>query len=231
MKINTSYKLIVVAAAMGLLTGFGLGDVNDKLGGGKDDCSKADNPKKCKKNQNLKDAAKVVAVGVAAKVIYDMVISYRASQTQTEEQIVQDYKKTHSALPAEPVVVEYTTDIKPGEVVKAGNEVRIKSNLVVVPGANSQMVDIQEKLDIYDNEKNDQLLKTLTKRVNDKTKKSGAFKNEFKFTLPQGMPQGVYPIKTLVVVNGKAAKPAATKMQLVLNVDRESRYTVVLLDR
>lgn len=230
MKGNFVGAVMVSAVAMTLLTGFGLGDLDKKLSGS-EDCSKAKDPKKCKKEQDLKTGAKIVAIGIAAKLIHDMIIDYRSSQTKPEEQVVQEYKKTHPSLPKEPEVVAYTSSIKPGEVVKAGKEVLVNSSLVVVPGVNSKSVDIQEKIDIHDNEKNDQVLKTLTKPVNAKTKKSGAFNNEFKFTLPIGMPQGVYPIKTQILVNGKAAKPTNNKMQLVLNVDRDLRYTIVAVGR
>lgn len=230
MKGNFVGAVMVGAVAMTLLTGFGLGDIDKKLSGS-EDCSKAKDPKKCKKEQDLKTGAKIVAIGIAAKLIHDMIIDYRSSQTKPEEQVVQEYKKTHPSLPKEPEVVAYTSSIKPGEVVKAGKEVLVNSSLVVVPGVNSKSVDIQEKIDIHDNEKNDQVLKTLTKPVNAKTKKSGAFNNEFKFTLPIGMPQGVYPIKTQILVNGKAAKPTNNKMQLVLNVDRDLRYTIVAVGR
>lgn len=231
MKGNLVGTVLAVTVAMTLLTGFGVGDLDKKLSTGSKDCSKDKDPKKCKKEQDLKTGAKVIAVGVAAKLIHDMIIDYRSSQTKPEDQVVQEYKKTHPSLPKEPEVIAYTSSIKPGEVVKAGKEVLVNSSLVVVPGVNSKSVDIQEKIDIHDNEKNDQVLMTLTKPVNEKTKKTGAFNNEFKFTLPIGMPQGVYPIKTQILVNGKAAKPTNNKMQLVLNVDRDLRYTIVAVSR
>lgn len=231
MKGNLVGTVLTVTVAMTLLTGFGLGDLDKKLSIGSEDCSKAKDPKKCKKEQDLKTGAKVIAIGVAAKLIHDMIIEYRSSQTKPEDQVVQEYKKTHPSLPQEPEVIAYTSSIKPGEIVKAGKEVLVKSSLVVVPGVNSKSVDIQEKIDIHDPEKNDQVMKTLTKTVNEKTKKSGEFNNEFIFTLPIGMPQGVYPIKTQVLVNGKAAKPTNNKMQLVLNVDRDLRYTIVAVGR
>ena len=230
MKITVLHKLTMTVVAVGLLSGFSLGDVK-KPSLGAEDCSKSSDPKKCKKDQQLKAGAAVATVGVAAKLIYDMVIDYRASQTKNEDLVVQEYKKTHPTLPAEPEVLEYTSSIKPGEVVKAGKEVLISSNLVVVSGINSKAIDIQEQIDIYDNENASQMLKSLTKPVNEKTKKSGAFNNEFKFTLPVGMPQGVYPVKTQVLVNGKAAKPANNKMQLVLNVDRNLQYQFVAINR
>jgi len=229
MKTTNLHKLVLVLVAMGLLTGFGFGDITKKLPGVNDDCSKSDNKKKCQKEQ-MKDTAKVVATGAAAKMIVDMVILYHSQQTSAEDEIIKEYKLTHKALPEEPEVVEYSSSIKPGQIVKAGKEILVGSTLVVVAGTETKNTDIKERLAIYDNEKKDKELISLTKPVNEKTKKSGAFKNEFKFTLPVGMPQGIYPIKTLVLVNGKASKPTNNKMQLVLNVDRNQQYQIVAMN-
>ena len=225
------YAVVAIAASVGLLSGFGLGDLEKKLPGGSADCDSSADPKKCRKEENLKTGAKVIAVGIAAKIIYDMVVNYNSSQIGTEEQAVANYKKRHKTLPAEPQVVEYSSSVKPGEVVKAGKEVMVASSLVVIPGQDGKPVDIQEKIEIFDNENNKESIKSLAKPVNEKTKKSGSFKNEFKFTLPLGMPQGVYPIKTEVLVNGKAFNPTKNKMQLVLNVERDNRYRIVALQR
>lgn len=230
MNIAGWHKVVLVLGAMGLLTGFGFGDMAKQLPGGSDECSKSDNPKKCRKKEEGKAAVKIVATGLAAKLISDMVIQYSSLQTSAEGQVEKEYKLTHKSLPAEPLVVEYSSSIKPGQVVNAGKEVLVGSKLVVVSGTNAKVTDIQEQIAIYDNEKNDQQLISLTKPVNDKTKKSGAFENEFKFTLPVGMPQGVYPVRTLVLVNGKEMKPTNNSMQLVLNVDNTQHYQIIALN-
>ncbi|MBI3561743.1 MAG: hypothetical protein HY080_08515 [Gammaproteobacteria bacterium] len=230
MKLSTLKVTVLVLTAMGMLTGFGLGDVTNKLSG-TDNCDKSSDPKRCEKERDLKTAGKIVAIGIAAKLIYDMIIDYTSSQVSDEDKVINDYKKVHEVLPPEPDVVQYSSTLKPSNVVSAGKAVIIDSDLVVVPSAKSKTVDIQERIDIYDNEKTDKTIKSMTKPVNAKTKKSGAFKNEFKFTLPVGMPQGVYPIKTMVLVNGKAFKPAENKMQLVLNVDNQQHYRIVAVNK
>ncbi len=230
MKISNLFTAVVVVASLGLLTGFGLGDLDKKLSPNKEDCDKKADPKKCRKGEDIKAAAKVVAIGIAAKIIHDMVIGYNSSQISPEDQVVSDYKKQHKTLPAEPLVVEYKSSVKPGEIVKAGNEVLVASTLIVVPGEKSKTIDIQEKIEIFDNDNSKEIIKSFSKSVNEKTKKSGAFKNEFKFTLPAGMPQGVYPIKTVVLVDGKPFNPNANKMQIVLNVDKNNEYHFVALN-
>ena len=227
MKITLGNKFVLVFVAMGLLTGFGLGDVSKTLSGGGNDCSASKDKKKCEDNAKRQEAAKIIAKGAAAMMVTDMVIQYRSIQTSSEEKVKKEYMLTHKALPKEPQVVKYTSSIKPGQIVKAGKEVLVDSELVVIPGTKTEATEIQEQITIYDNENNDKSLISLTKPVNKKTRKSGAFKNDFKFTLPIGMPQGVYPIKTLVLLNGKSVNPVSNKMQLVLNVDQNQQYRIV----
>ncbi len=168
----------------------------------------------CKK-KHLKTVGALIVAGVAAKIIYDMVIDYRTEQTSNDNQVVRKYKKQHKALPEEPQLVRYQSTIKPGAVVNPGKKISIQSTLEVVRSKDSEILQIQEKITIYDNEDPNKILKSLVKNVNSETNKCGAFNNAFTFTLPKGMPQGVYPIKTEVIVDGKAFEPVQSRMQLV----------------
>ena len=166
-------------------------------------------------SKRLKQIGTIVAVGIAAKLIYDMVVEYQTKKTTSEDEVIDRYVKEHSRLPAEPVLVTYESSIKPGEVVTAGNDVSIQSKLEVVRSESSRLVDIQEKITIYDNEDHSKELKSLTKSVNQESRTSGSFENEFTFKLPKGMPQGIYPVKTQVIVDGKTYEPVNAQMQLV----------------
>lgn len=168
-------------------------------------------------SKRLKQIGAVVAIGVAAKLIYDMVVDYQSKQVNDESEVVDRYVKSHGSLPPEPVLVNYESNIKPGEVVTAGNDISIQSKLEVVRGANTRTVEIEEKITIFDNEDTSKELKSLTKVVNTDSNKSGSFENEFTFKLPKGMPQGVYPVRTSVIVDGKEQPPKNSQMQLVLN--------------
>ena len=71
----------------------------------------------------------------------------------------------------------------------------------------------------------------MVKAVNKDTKKCGAFENEFTFTLPKGMPQGVYPIKTAVIINGVESTQVDSRMQLVYFGDSETEtYRIAKAD-
>ena len=191
---KASNRLIVSVLAVCLLTTAGCGGISSK---------------------RWKQIGTVVAVGIAAKLIYDMVVDYQSKQVNDESQVVKRYKKQHGDLPELPVLVEYESSIEPGDVVEAGNQISIVSSLEVVRSSVSRKVEIKERITIFDNEDNDKELKSLTKVVNEDTNASGAFENEFTFKLPKGMPQGVYPVRTTVIVDGVAQTPVNSQMQLI----------------
>jgi hypothetical protein len=203
---NNTNRLIVGLLSITLLTAAGCGGISSK---------------------RLKQIGAVVAIGIAAKLIYDMVVDYQSKQINDEGQVVDRYKKAHGDLPQQPVLVNYESNIRPGEVVTAGNDISIQSKLEVVRSVSSRNVDIQEKIVIFDNEDNNKELKSLTKVVNKVTNTSGAFENEFTFKLPKGMPQGIYPVQTTVIVDGKAYAPVNSQMQLIYNLDGQDQYQLV----
>lgn len=187
-------------------------------------CKKGD--KKCRKKEHLKAVAKVAAVAVAATVITKMIINHRSKKIEDESKVAEDYKKTHKQLPEQAYAAEYVTNALPGTLVQPGKEVIIKSDILVVPGAKQKNTLIEERLAIYDNEDNAKELKSLTKAVNKKTKKAGRYENEFTFTLPEGIPQGVYPIKTELLLDGKVVDSSETGLQLVLQVYEEGQWMI-----
>ena len=185
--------------------------------------------KSCKNREPLKAVARVAAVAVAVGVITKMVIDYRSKRISKAEEVAEEYKAQHENLPPEPVATEYITKTLPGNVVEPGKEVLIQSDIVVVPGAKKKKALIEERISIYDNEDNTKELKNLTKAVNAKTKTGGRYQNEFSFTLPEGLPQGVYPIKTELLLNGKVVDTASNDIQLVLHIDERGAMQLVAM--
>lgn len=184
--------------------------------------------KKCKKKERLKAVARVAAVAVAATVITKMIIKHRSKKLEDEKQVAEEYKKEHKTLPEQAYAAEYVTNALPGTVVQPGKEIVIKSDILVVPGAKQKNTLIEERLAIYDNEDNTKELKSLTKAVNKSTKKAGRYENEFSFTLPEGVPQGVYPIKTELLLDGKVVDSSETGLQLVLYIDDQGKWMYAL---
>jgi len=198
MKSNKMYLFIVPIISITFLTGIGFDDIKKKTG------------------NKLDAKTTVLAVGVAAKFIYDMVIKHKSKELSNEEKVIADYKKAHKKLPKTATLVSYETNIKPNEVIKAGKKISIVSVLEVVRGATDKKIKIEERLTIFDNKDSSKELKSLTKRVNKKTKASGRFENTFTFSLPKGMPQGIYAVKTTIIVDGKEFETSDNKIQLVL---------------
>lgn len=187
------------------------------------------NDSSCKNREHLKAAARVAAIAVVATVLTKMVIDYRSKRIAKADEVADEYKAEHNNLPAEPIATEYITKTLPGNVVEPGKEIIIQSDIVVVPGAKKKKALIEERISIYDNEDNTKELKNLTKAVNAKTKTGGRYQNEFAFTLPEGLPQGVYPIKTELLLNGNVVETASNDVQLVLHIDERGAMQLVAM--
>lgn len=207
---------IIASALVNPVAAFSLKDLKDNIDRSYK-CKSGDQG--CKNREHLKAAARVAAVAVAVTLITKMIINYRSERIAKEEQVSEEYKAKNKNLPTESVVTEYQTKTIPGNVVTPGQEVIIQSDIVVVPGTRQKTALIEERIAIYDNEDNTRELKNFTKPVNGKTKAGGRYKNEFSFTLPEGLPQGVYPIKTELLLNGVVVNTANNDIQLVMHVD------------
>lgn len=188
-------------------------------------CKKGDQG--CKNREHLMAAAKVAAVVVAVKYSSEMIIEHRAKKVADEEGVVSEYKTQHNNLPEKAQASVYNTNTLPGSVVQPGKKVVIQSDIVVIPGREQKETIIQERLAIFDNEDNSKELKSLTKGVNESTRRAGHYTNEFTFTLPEGLPQGVYPIKTTLLLNGEETETIDNHLQLVLEVNSAGEMKLI----
>lgn len=169
----------------------------------------------------IKDTAVTTATTIvtakATELIVNMIIDYSTEQTKTEDQVSREYEEENGALPATTTVSSYQTTILPGASVAPGTEVRVKSVIAVVPGQDRATARIEETLTIYDSEDTSQALKSMTKPAAQNS--GGEFASQFTFTLPEGMPQGIYPIHSTLALNGEVAGDNSQQLQLVLQVD------------
>ncbi len=233
---NKNIKLLTAAGlSFTLLTGFGLNDIKKNVVPDPDKCEGKSHESKCKNKEYLKAAAAVVAVSVAAKLIHDMVIDYKTEQVANDKEISQAYKKQYGEMPKSSTVFAYDATfstenktVKAGDplVVDASKPVVINSNISAILGTNAQKLNLEEKIEIYDNENPDQVINSLTKQVYEG--KGGSYKNTFSFTLPAGYPQGVYPIKTTAILDGKAVENTQSDMQIVMEVLQDGTYQIAL---
>ncbi len=223
--LNNKFKLIIAAGlSFTLLTGFGLKDITKELAPDTDRCDKSSSKSKCKNEEYLKSAVKIAAVTTAAKLIYEMIIDFKTEQVTNDKSVTKEYKKQHGSLPDTTQVLVYDAKLNPNSIVEVGKPINIDTSVKVVMGKNSKKVFIEEKLEIFDNEKTDQVINSLTKKISNG--KGGAYENTFSFTLPDGMPQGIYPIKTSILIDGKSFEHANSDMQVVMEVMRDGSYQI-----
>jgi hypothetical protein len=169
----------------------------------------------------IKDTAVITATTIvtakATELIVNMIIEYSTEQTKTEEQVSKEYEEENGTLPATTTVSSYETTILPGASVAPGTAVSVKSVIAVIPGQDRATAKLEETLTIYDSEDTSQALKSMTKPASENS--GGEFASQFTFTLPEGMPQGIYPIRSTLALNGEVAGDNSQQLQLVLHVD------------
>lgn len=161
------------------------------------------------------ETAEEVVIETASDLIREMIIGHSSRKTRTEEEVSEEYEEEQGELPRATVLASYRSEILPGDAVSPGTEVRVESVIEVIPGTDGKRVTIEEKLTIYDNEDNSRALKSLSKKAGKRSDRGGEFASEFNFTLPEGLPQGVYPIRTTLSLNGELVGDRAHDLQLV----------------
>ena len=156
-------------------------------------------------------AAAGAAIGALACVAYN----YYARQTKTTQQVTNEYKaKNKGTLPANATVTRFNVQVAPTAKVQAGNAVNVASNIEVVPGTGNPSPNIEQEITLFSPD--GAQAGKARKPANQAGTGGGAFETSFKFSLPQGVPQGVYPVKSQLYVDGKPAAGTDTRFQVVV---------------
>ena len=163
--------------------------------------------------KSVTDTAEDIAIATAEQLIADMIIKYTTRRTRTQKEVSKEYVEEKGELPRETTATAYRTDILPGSLVSPGEDVRIRSYIEIVPGNTGRESSIEERLTIWDNEDNSLALKSMTKQAGKDA--GGVFRGEFSFTLPEGLPQGLYPITMELLLNGDISGDHKLQLQLV----------------
>lgn len=176
-----------------------------------------------------KDTAEALVVdgarSMTADLIRGMIVGYSSEQTKSNEEVAEEYEKKTGELPVNTTVASYRSEVLPGSAVSPGTKVRVKSYIEVVQGRNSRKAELEERLTIWDNEDNTVALKSMTKEAGEK---GGGYTSEFTFTLPEGLPQGVYPVSSDLVLNGELVGDQRHTLQLVFSGDSSRLERVAL---
>ncbi|MGK5022541.1 hypothetical protein [Janthinobacterium sp. LB2P10] len=157
-------------------------------------------------------ALKGAAIGGGLAAAGCLAINVNSRQTKTAAQADRDYIRARGALPREPQVVSYTPQLSTS-TVKRGQPFKVTSVVELVNGSAQSVNDVREELVVLDPQ--GQPFKSGSKALASSNKSGGRFENSFELTLPAGVSQGLYGIKTNLYVNGKLAATRDLRTQLV----------------
>jgi hypothetical protein len=161
-----------------------------------------------------KNTVRGAALGAGLGALACVALNYQTQQVKTGKQVQDEYKSAHrGALPEQATLVRYDTSFTPASL-RPGQKAQITSYIEVAPGTRDMTPTVEEELTLY---KPDGTVARSARKAVSATNGSGGFKGGFAIPLPDGMPQGVYPVKTALYLNGKRVGDQDGRFQVVLN--------------
>lgn len=172
-----------------------------------------------KGNNRLRTGAACAAVAVTACYLAN---SYRAEQTRTAKQVEEEYLRKNPQLPERATVTTYRSQVNPGAAVSRGQEVKLVSTIVAVPGRTDRNVVVEEEIGIFDSQ-NEAWGNPVRKTANS-GKEAGEFQTSFTIPIRDGWSQGVYTLHRTLYVNGSVAQrdDTSTRFQVVQGAEGSS---------
>lgn len=152
------------------------------------------------------------AIGAGVGALACVAWNYRSRQTRSAEQVKEEYRsRNQGQLPVETKVLRYDSSLGQGARIRAGGQLTIGSNIEIVQGTNSPPPNIEEELTLHRPDGKDTVVR---KKANDGTS-AGAFTTSFSMTMPAGVPQGQYPVRTTLFVDGRPVASRDLQLQVV----------------
>jgi hypothetical protein len=143
--------------------------------------------------------------------------SYKAEQVKTAKQVEDEQLRKKNALPNQPTLASYVTNVNPKVAVSKGQSVTVTSDIVVIPGRNNGNVKIEEELTLLDSA-GDQWGKSVRKQSNPNGE-AGQYHTSFTIPVHKDMSQGVYTVSKALYLDG-------TKT----SVNDKDRFQIVAID-
>ena len=154
------------------------------------------------------------AIGAGVGALACMAYNFQTRQTKSSQQVADEYKVAHKgALPAAATVTRFNAQVAPKTSVQAGSAVEVASQIEVVPGRDDPRPKIEQQIALYGPDGKEA---ATARKPASQAPGGGAFETNFRFTMPQGVPQGVYPVRSQVLVNGEPTAKAETRFQVVV---------------
>lgn len=146
------------------------------------------------------------AVGALACVTYN----YATRQKRPAAEVEKDYASRNGALPEQTQVLHYSASMQPTTTVTGGGTATLVTDVELVKGRNSPQPKVEEALEMRGPD--GKVVNTARKSA--AIKGSGEFENQFRFTLPQGVDEGIYPVDLTLYVDGEKKDAQSLRMQV-----------------
>lgn len=160
--------------------------------------------------------AEGAAIGGAIGAVACVAVNYHAKQVKTAQQAAQDYQTANNGqLPEHAAVASYNTRLDPAAAVHPGVETNLVSDIEVAPGSDGVQPTIQERVTLVDP---DGKTKEFSPKNPTEGATAGAFQTQFAITLPKGVKEGQYQLRTELYVNGQSAGNTQVPMQVVASM-------------
>ena len=163
-------------------------------------------------NNRVRTGAACAAVAVTACYLAN---SYRAEKVRSAKQVEDEYLSKNAQLPERATVTTYRSQVNPGAAVSRGQEVKLVSTIIAVPGRTDRNVVVEEEVGIFDSQ-NEAWGNPVRKTANS-GKEAGEFQTSFTIPIRDGWSQGVYTLRRTLYVNGSVAQKdeTSTRFQVV----------------
>jgi hypothetical protein len=160
-----------------------------------------------------KDRAKGAAIGAGIAALACVAVNYQSKQVKSADQVDREFKQKNSGAPPEnTTLVKYETRFDPSNRIRAGAGATLSSYIEIVQGSKSGEPTVEEEIAIFGPD-GKELKKT--RKVANTNGAAGAFQSTFHLTMPEGVPQGMYPFKTTLFIDGVASSASEPQLQVV----------------
>jgi hypothetical protein len=165
------------------------------------------------------------AIGAGIGALICAAVDYEAKQIKTAQQAQADYRAGHNGrVPEQAAVVTYTTSFAHPSI-SAGDKATLNSYIEVAKGRQDAADPvIEEEATIY---KPDGTIAKSVRKPVAKTASAGAFSSSFTIPMPQGVPQGAYPVKSTLYVNGNEVAQRSVTLQVVASISGGASYAML----
>jgi len=161
------------------------------------------------------------AVGGVAGGLICVGWNYRARQTKTAAEVQSAYRVANSGeLPRDARIVNYGVNLVPTSTLRAGMPLTINSSIDVIKGTGDAANPVVEE-ELVLLAPSGQAITNAKKAANE-GKGEGGYQTSFTLKMPEGVPQGVYPVRTALYLNGNRVDSKNMSIQIVMTETGES---------